>query len=109
MPANYLPRVGSAVHALTIGGTAVDTGLNTHPEFGAPMAATLTRQLELPLVQADNLFAPMADHEALVGLHASLKMRAIAGNDKDWDRIPAPYVRSRTEWRFLSRDNHRNS
>ncbi len=67
-----------AVHALAIGGTAVGTGLNTHPEFGVRMAATLARQLELPLVQADNLFAAMAGHEALVGLHASLKMLAIA-------------------------------
>jgi fumarate hydratase class II len=74
-----------AVHALAIGGTAVGTGLNTHPEFGARVAATLARELELPLVQSDNLFAAMAGHEALVGLHASLKMLAIAlskiGND----------------------------
>jgi fumarate hydratase class II len=74
-----------AVHTLAIGGTAVGTGLNTHPEFGARVAGTLARQLELPLVQADNLFAAMAGHEALVGLHASLKMLAIAltkiGND----------------------------
>jgi fumarate hydratase class II len=73
------------VHALAIGGTAVGTGLNTHPEFGARVAAMLARQLELPLVQADNLFAAMAGHEALVGLHAGLKMLAIAltkiGND----------------------------
>ena len=43
------------------------------------------RRLGLPLVQAGNLFAAMAGHEALVGLHGSLKMLAIAltkiGND----------------------------
>lgn len=74
-----------AVHSLAIGGTAVGTGLNTHPEFGARVAATLAAKLELPLLQADNLFAAMAGHEALVALHASLKMLAIAltkiGND----------------------------
>ena len=74
-----------AVHALAIGGTAVGTGLNTHPEFGARVAALLARRLGLPLVQAGNLFAAMAGHEALVGLHGSLKMLAIAltkiGND----------------------------
>lgn len=74
-----------AVHALAIGGTAVGTGLNTHPEFGARVAAMLAGELELPLVQADNLFAAMAGHEAVVALHASLKMLAIAltkiGND----------------------------
>lgn len=67
-----------AVHALAIGGTAVGTGLNTHPEFGARMVATLADQLDLPLVQASNLFAAMAGHEALVAFHASLKMLAIA-------------------------------
>jgi fumarate hydratase class II len=74
-----------AVHSLAIGGTAVGTGLNTHPEFGARVAAALASRLGLPLRQADNLFAAMAGHEALVALHAGLKMLAIAltkiGND----------------------------
>lgn len=66
-----------SVHRLAIGGTAVGTGLNTHPEFGARVAARLAQQLKLPLAQADNLFAAMAGHEALVAFHASLKMLAI--------------------------------
>ncbi|HSN79666.1 MAG TPA: lyase family protein, partial [Rhodoferax sp.] len=66
------------VHRLAIGGTAVGTGLNTHPEFGARVVAKLAQQLDLPLSQADNLFAAMAGHEALVSFHASLKMLAIA-------------------------------
>ncbi len=74
-----------AVHALAIGGTAVGTGLNTHPEFGARVTSLLSRELDLPLLQATNLFAAMAGHEALVAFHASLKMLAIAltkiGND----------------------------
>jgi fumarate hydratase class II len=74
-----------AVHALAIGGTAVGTGLNTHPQFGARVAALLAEQLQLPLRQADNLFAALAGHEALVGHHGAMKMLAIAltkiGND----------------------------
>ena len=74
-----------AVHTLAIGGTAVGTGLNTHPEFGSRVAAMLARRFDLPVVQADNLFAAMAGHEALVAFHAALKMLAIAltkiGND----------------------------
>jgi fumarate hydratase class II len=74
-----------AVHNLAIGGTAVGTGLNTHPQFGARVTTSLATKLKLPLVQADNLFAAMAGHEALVAFHASLKMLAIAltkiGND----------------------------
>ena len=72
--ANALP----AVHAVAIGGTAVGTGLNTHPLFGAGVAQLLGHQLKLPLVQAGNLFAAMAGHEALVAFHSALKMLAIA-------------------------------
>ncbi|MDD5030412.1 MAG: class II fumarate hydratase [Rhodoferax sp.] len=74
-----------AVHTLAIGGTAVGTGLNTHPEFGQRVAATLALRLGLPLRQADNLFAAMAGHEALVAFHGALRMLAVAltkiGND----------------------------
>ena len=74
-----------ALHSLAIGGTAVGTGLNTHPQFGARVAALLARRLDLPLVQAANLFAAMAGHEALVAFHGALKMLAVAltkiGND----------------------------
>ncbi len=74
-----------AVQSLAIGGTAVGTGLNTDPAFGARVAAMLAQHVNLPLVQASNLFAAMAGHEALVAFHASLKMLAVAltkiGND----------------------------
>ncbi|MEX8493358.1 class II fumarate hydratase [Sphaerotilus sp.] len=69
-----------AVHALAIGGTAVGTGLNTHPEFGARVAAVLADRLGAPFVVADNRFAAMAGHEALVGLHGALRLLAIALN-----------------------------
>lgn len=67
-----------AVHTLALGGTAVGTGINTHPEFGARVCAVLAHRLDLPLSQARNLFAALAGHEALVALHASLKMLALA-------------------------------
>ena len=67
-----------AVHTLAIGGTAVGTGLNTPPEFGKRVVDRLAVQLKLPLVQADNLFAAMSGHEALVAFHAALRMLAIA-------------------------------
>jgi len=74
-----------AVHALAIGGTAVGTGLNSHPQFGPRVAAMLAAELALPFVQSDNLFAAMAGHEALVAFHGALKMLAVAltkiGND----------------------------
>ncbi len=74
-----------AVHSLAMGGTAVGTGLNTHPEFGVRVVALLATELGLPLRQAGNLFAALAGHEALVAFHGNLKMLAIAltkiGND----------------------------
>ena len=74
-----------AVHALAIGGTAVGTGLNTHPEFGKRVAAVLAERLGEPFVVAANPFAALAGHEALVLLHAALRSLAIAlakiGND----------------------------
>jgi fumarate hydratase class II len=66
------------VHALALGGTAVGTGLNTHPAFGKRVAQVLAARLEAPFAVADNLFAAMAGHEALVGLHGALRLLAVA-------------------------------
>ena len=75
-----LRRALPDLHALAIGGTAVGTGLNTHPEFGARVAAVLAARLGVPFVVADNLFAAMAGHEPLVGLHGALRTIAVALN-----------------------------
>ena len=75
-----LRRALPPVHALAIGGTAVGTGLNTHPHFGARVAALLAARLGAPFAVADNLFAALAGHEALVGLHSALRTLAVALN-----------------------------
>ena len=75
---NNILHALKAVNALALGGTAVGTGLNTHPEFGSRVTDLLAKQLGLPLRQADNLFAAMAGHEALVALHGGLRMLAVA-------------------------------
>lgn len=75
-----IQRALSDVHALAIGGTAVGTGLNTHAEFGTRVAAVLAHRLDAPFVVAPNLFAAMAGHEALVGLHSSLRTLAVSLN-----------------------------
>jgi fumarate hydratase class II len=76
------------VYALAVGGTAVGTGLNTHPSFGARVAAELARQTGLPFTSAENKFAALAGHEALVFLHGALKTLAAAlmkiANDIRW-------------------------
>ena len=79
-----LPGLGE----LALGGTAVGTGLNTHPEFGARVAARLARATGLPLTSAPNKFAALASHDALVGVHGALKTLAVAltkiANDLRW-------------------------
>ncbi|MCU0767835.1 MAG: class II fumarate hydratase [Burkholderiaceae bacterium] len=67
-----------AVHALAIGGTAVGTGMNTHPEFGQRVAKALAARLGEPFFVAPNLFAAMAGHEALVSLHGALRTLCVA-------------------------------
>ncbi|MBZ8140925.1 fumarate hydratase, class II [Rubrivivax gelatinosus] len=68
----------AGVCALAIGGTAVGTGLNTHPEFGQRVASRLAQDLGAPFVVARNPFAALAGHEALVLLHGTLKTLAVA-------------------------------
>jgi fumarate hydratase class II len=73
---------------LAIGGTAVGTGLNTHAEFGRRVAAELAMRCGLAFVEADNKFAALAGHEALLAAHGALKTLAAAlmkiANDIRW-------------------------
>jgi len=68
------------VYELALGGTAVGTGLNAHPEFGARVAARLAGEFALPFVTAPNKFAALASHDTLVTLHGALKTAATALN-----------------------------
>ena len=61
---------------LAAGGTAVGTGLNTHPEFGERVAAEIARLTGQPFVTAPNKFAALAAHDALVFAHGALKTLA---------------------------------
>ena len=67
-----------ALYQLALGGTAVGTGLNTHPQFAEKVIQQLSEKLSLPMRQSGNLFAAMAGHEPLVAYHSSLKLAAIA-------------------------------
>ena len=66
------------LYQLAIGGTAVGTGLNTHPEFSVRATAEIARMAGLPFVPAPNKFAALAGHEALVFAHGALKTLAAA-------------------------------
>ncbi len=77
-----------SLYPLAVGGTAVGTGLNTHPEFGARVAAELAHVSGLPFAGAANKFAALAAHDGLVAAHGALKTLAVAlmkiANDIRW-------------------------
>jgi len=66
------------LYQLALGGTAVGTGLNTHPEFGARAAAHIAELTGLPFVPAPNFFAALAAHDALVQASGSLRTLAVS-------------------------------
>ena len=73
---------------LALGGTAVGTGLNAHPEFGARVAAELARLTGHPFVTAPNKFEALSGHDALLFAHGALKTLAGSlmkiANDVRW-------------------------
>ncbi len=73
---------------LALGGTAVGTGLNTHPEFAENVAATIADLTGHPFVTAPNKFEALATHDALVHLSGAMKTVACSlmkiANDIRW-------------------------
>lgn len=76
------------LYRLAIGGTAVGTGLNTHPEFATKTAAYISEMTGLPFTAAANKFAALAAHDEIVLASGTLKMLACAlmkiANDVRW-------------------------
>jgi fumarate hydratase, class II len=73
---------------LALGGTAVGTGLNAHPEFAVRVAAELSRLTGYPFVTAPNKFEALSGHDALLFAHGVLKTLAASlmkiANDVRW-------------------------
>jgi len=86
-----LKRIESAqpgLMALAIGGTAVGTGLNSHPEFGERAAARIAELTGLPFTSAPNKFAALSSHSEFVYASGALKSLACScmkiANDIRW-------------------------
>lgn len=81
---NILPHL----YELVLGGTAVGTGLNTHPEFAERVACQIAELTGLPFVTAPNKFAGLAAHDAFVMTSGVLKTLACSlvkiANDLRW-------------------------
>lgn len=65
-----------AVYELALGGTAVGTGLNTHPQFAELAAQFIAEETKLPFKSAPNKFEALAAHDALVQMSGTLKTLA---------------------------------
>ncbi len=76
------------IYQLAAGGTAVGTGLNTHPDFAVKVAAQVAKLTGLPFVTAPNKFEALASHDALVFAHGALRTLAASlmkiANDIRW-------------------------
>ena len=76
------------LHELALGGTAVGTGLNAHPEFAVRVATELASLTTLPFITAPNKFEALACNDALVHAHGALKTLAASlmkiTNDIRW-------------------------
>ncbi len=79
-----LPRIS----ALALGGTAIGTGVNAHPEFGPRVAKRLSHLTGLPFISSRNYFVSLATQDAIVELSGQLKAAAVAvmkiSNDLRW-------------------------
>jgi fumarate hydratase class II len=85
---NHLRAVMPSLYELALGGTAVGTGLNAHPQYATRVAAELTRITGYPFVTAPNKFEALSAMDALVFAHGALKTIATAfmkiANDVRW-------------------------
>jgi fumarate hydratase class II len=84
----HLAQTLPHLRELALGGTAVGTGLNAHPEFAVRVASKLSELTGLSIVTAPNKFEALAAHDALVFAHGALKTLAASlfkiANDVRW-------------------------
>ena len=86
-----LKRIETALdslYELALGGTAVGTGLNTHPDFAVKSAAQIAAMTDLPFRTAENKFEALAAHDAVVEMSGVMKTLAASlmkiANDVRW-------------------------
>ncbi len=83
-----LKGIAPAIQALVIGGTAVGTGINAHPEFGARVCKELAKKQAIAFTESANRFASMSSQDAAVALSGQLKTTAVSlmkiANDLRW-------------------------
>jgi fumarate hydratase class II len=73
-----IERALPGIYELAIGGTAVGTGLNSHPRFGDLVAEKIAAETGKPFRSATNKFAALSAHDAMVDVSAALRTLSIA-------------------------------
>lgn len=71
-----IQEASSSLRELALGGTAVGTGLNAHPDFAVKSAEKISLLLSLPFVTAENKFQALTSKDALVYTHGAIKALA---------------------------------
>lgn len=78
----------SRISPLALGGTAIGTGVNAHPEFGPRVAKLLSARTELPFIASRNYFVSLSSQDAAVELSGQFKTVAVSmmkiANDLRW-------------------------
>ena len=83
-----IEKTYSGLYKLALGGTAVGTGLNSHPEFSGRVASVITELTKSKFISAPNKFAYLAAHDSIVNTSGAIKTLACAlmkiANDIRW-------------------------
>jgi fumarate hydratase class II len=85
---SHIEQSLSGLYELALGGTAVGTGLNTHPLFAVRVAEELSQRTGYPFMTAPNKFEALSGHDAILFAHGALKTLAASylkiANDIRW-------------------------
>jgi len=73
-----LAKMAEGLEELALGGTAVGTGLNTHPKWAETVARRIAELANVPFRTAPNKFAALAGHEAMVAASGAMRTLAVA-------------------------------
>lgn len=84
----FIRESSKSLLELALGGTAVGTGINAHPEFGVRIAEEIAASVSRPFVTAENKFHALTSHDEIVHVHGAMKALAAdlmkIANDVRW-------------------------
>ena len=83
-----MKRAQAALSEVALGGTAVGTGLNCHPDFSSQVVTIISRETGCPFIEAANHFEAQSSQDSLVEVSGALRTLAVSlmkiANDVRW-------------------------